>query len=69
VLLVPETAIPVMESAALPLFVKVTGWPELGVPTNWPEKVKLLLERLTLGALGGGAGAPPPPQEVITHTE
>ena len=40
-----------MFSTALPVFVRVTLFTPLVVPTNWPEKVRLLGERPTTGAV------------------
>jgi hypothetical protein len=48
--LVPLIATELMVKARVPLFVTVTTWPELVVPTVWPPKVMLVGERLTFGA-------------------
>jgi hypothetical protein len=69
-LLVPVTAMLVMDSEALPLFVSVTAELALVVPTFWPAKLRLATERIANGAGGGVVTVlAPPPHEEITHTE
>src|SRR5205085_620063 len=53
---VPAIATLPIDSAAVPLFVSVTNWVPLVVPTRWPANVKLDGLRLT-----AGAGAVPVP--------
>jgi hypothetical protein len=69
-LLVPVTLMPVMDSAALPLFVSVTVEPELVVLITWSLKVKLETERLTAGSVVTiVVDLLPPPHELTSHTE
>jgi len=56
----PETAMLVIVNAALPEFVSVKGFDELDVPTCCEPKLRLVGDRVTAGAGGGGALAPVP---------
>jgi hypothetical protein len=49
-LFAPDTAMPVIVSAALPVLVKVTLCAALVVPTSWPLNVRLVAEKPTAGA-------------------
>src|SRR5579863_7799572 len=54
---VPVTPMLVIFNTALPVFVSVTVWAGLVVPTCWPTNVRLGVDRLTTGA-GGGVPVP-----------
>jgi hypothetical protein len=57
---VPDTAMPEIVSAAVPEFVSVTGAGTLDVPICCEPKLRLVGDRVTPGAGGGGAEVPVP---------
>lgn len=62
---VPDTAMLESVSAAVPEFVSVTGAGKLDVPICCEPKLRLVGDRVTLGAGGGGAAAPVPLSDAV----